>query len=265
MTVPTWRARDVTREIDVVEEVARFRLDEVPFTLPLRRAHDGRAHPRAAPAAPRSRTRSSAPASARPTRRRSCPTDAEPNGIRLPEPMTEEQAVLRTTLLPSLVEAAQRNVGRRERAGRAVRDRPRLSARGRTLPDERVRVGGDRRGRLRAARRGPSRRSTRRCSAPAEFERAVEDPFLHPGKGARNAQTVGSASCIPALAEGAWGAFELELESLVGRAVGRSQYEDVDHASRRSSRTSRSRSPRTSRPASSSAAAREAPCPSCAR
>src|SRR5256714_4071195 len=36
--VPTWRARDVTREIDLVEEVARFRLDEDPFRLPLRQA-----------------------------------------------------------------------------------------------------------------------------------------------------------------------------------------------------------------------------------
>src|SRR5262249_55847974 len=34
VVVPTWRARDVTREIDVVEEVARFRLEDVPFTLP---------------------------------------------------------------------------------------------------------------------------------------------------------------------------------------------------------------------------------------
>ena len=33
MTVPTWRARDVTREADLVEEVARFHLDEVPFTV----------------------------------------------------------------------------------------------------------------------------------------------------------------------------------------------------------------------------------------
>ena len=37
VTVPTWRARDVTREIDVVEEVARFRMEDVPFTYPLRR------------------------------------------------------------------------------------------------------------------------------------------------------------------------------------------------------------------------------------
>ena len=34
VTVPTWRARDVTREIDVVEEVARFRLADVPGRLP---------------------------------------------------------------------------------------------------------------------------------------------------------------------------------------------------------------------------------------
>ena len=40
--VPTWRARDVTREIDLVEEVARFRLDDVPFTLPARRELFGR-------------------------------------------------------------------------------------------------------------------------------------------------------------------------------------------------------------------------------
>src|SRR5919197_1981528 len=32
--VPTWRARDVTREIDLVEEVARFVMEEIPFTLP---------------------------------------------------------------------------------------------------------------------------------------------------------------------------------------------------------------------------------------
>ena len=42
VTVPTWRARDVTREIDLVEEVARIRLDEVPYTLPARREMFGR-------------------------------------------------------------------------------------------------------------------------------------------------------------------------------------------------------------------------------
>jgi phenylalanyl-tRNA synthetase beta chain len=36
--VPTWRMRDVTRPVDLVEEVARFRLEGVPATLPTREA-----------------------------------------------------------------------------------------------------------------------------------------------------------------------------------------------------------------------------------
>src|SRR5262249_48186421 len=40
--VPTWRARDVTREIDLVEEVARFKLSDIPFTLPTRDVTFGR-------------------------------------------------------------------------------------------------------------------------------------------------------------------------------------------------------------------------------
>ena len=38
VTVPTWRARDVTRTVDLVEEVARFRMHDVPATLPTRAA-----------------------------------------------------------------------------------------------------------------------------------------------------------------------------------------------------------------------------------
>ena len=53
VTVPTWRARDVTREIDLVEEVARVVLDRVPRTMPLRRAVAGHLIARPAPAPPR--------------------------------------------------------------------------------------------------------------------------------------------------------------------------------------------------------------------
>ena len=43
VTVPTWRARDVSREVDLIEEVARIHgLEKVPFTLPERRAMFGR-------------------------------------------------------------------------------------------------------------------------------------------------------------------------------------------------------------------------------
>jgi phenylalanyl-tRNA synthetase beta chain len=36
--VPTWRARDVTRPVDLVEEVSRFRIEEIPATLPTKTA-----------------------------------------------------------------------------------------------------------------------------------------------------------------------------------------------------------------------------------
>jgi phenylalanyl-tRNA synthetase beta chain len=36
VTVPTWRARDVTRPVDLVEEVVRFRMQDVPARLPTR-------------------------------------------------------------------------------------------------------------------------------------------------------------------------------------------------------------------------------------
>ena len=42
VVVPTWRARDVTREIDVVEEIARFRLEDVPTRCRARREMFGR-------------------------------------------------------------------------------------------------------------------------------------------------------------------------------------------------------------------------------
>ena len=49
--MPTWRARDVTREIDLVEEVARVHgLERVPFTLPLRQRDVRPAVEAAAPA-----------------------------------------------------------------------------------------------------------------------------------------------------------------------------------------------------------------------
>jgi phenylalanyl-tRNA synthetase beta chain len=106
---PTWRARDVTREVDVIEEVARFVLDDVPFTLPLRRSMVGRLTP-----AQRLRrlvedvlvgcgfseayTWSLVPEA----------TAAE--AVPLEEPLSAEQALLRPALLPSLVEAVESNL-----------------------------------------------------------------------------------------------------------------------------------------------------------
>src|SRR4051794_23782308 len=95
VAVPTWRARDVTREIDVVEEVARFELSDLPETLPLRRHMTGRLTREQAlqrlvedvltgAGLSEAYTPSLVPATWDPARK----------GIALPEPMSEEQAAL---------------------------------------------------------------------------------------------------------------------------------------------------------------------------
>src|SRR5215213_5443895 len=108
VTGPTWRARDVIREIDVVEEVARFRLEKVPFTLTLRRAVFGRL-------SKEQRLRRvvedvlvglgfdeaytwSLQAS-----------DGDPRALRVPEPISAELAVLRTSLVGGLLASARHN------------------------------------------------------------------------------------------------------------------------------------------------------------
>ena len=261
VTVPTWRARDVTREIDVVEEVARFRLDEVPFTLPLRRHMTG-----ALTHAQRLRRRiedalvgAGFSEAYTPTL---VPRTVEPNGIRLPEPMTEEQAVLRTTLLPSLVEAAQRNLAAgNERI--ALFEIARVFQPADKLPDERERLGpGSSRAASRAAK-GAVETIYEAIGATAEFERAAED-FLHPGKAATNGATAGSESSTQRSLEGAWGAFELDLESAGRPSCGRSAVRGRHHLPAREAGPRVRRSPRTSRPASSRRQ-RARRCRSCAR
>jgi phenylalanyl-tRNA synthetase beta chain len=59
----------------------------------------------------------------------------------------------------------------------------------------------------------------------ARIERATES-FLHPGKAARTDEGwVGELH--PTLFEGAWGAFELDLDLVIAAAPGDAQYEDV--------------------------------------
>src|SRR5262249_50892794 len=94
VAAPNRRARDGVREIDVVEEVARFRMDEVPFTLPERRAMFGALTPLqrlsrrvedvlAGLGLVETYTQSLRP------------DDPDPSAWRLPEPISVELAVLR--------------------------------------------------------------------------------------------------------------------------------------------------------------------------
>ena len=223
-TVPTWRARDLTREVDLVEEIARFRLDVVPFTLPVRREMTG------------SLTRTQR------TRRRVEDTlvalglsevytpslvqeDADLSALRLPEPITVELAVLRTELLPSLVEVARRNaeVGN-ERIALFEIARVYLPAGDEELPEERTHVAGIVEGGF-AKAKGVVEALLRTLHADATWSRAQSGLF-HPGKGARTeAGLVGELH--PAVLDGTWGAFELDLGTLVDASREPIAYEDV--------------------------------------
>jgi phenylalanyl-tRNA synthetase beta chain len=107
--VPTWRARDVTREIDVVEEVARFVLDDVPFTLPLRRAMVGRL-------TPEQRLRRTVEdvlvgcGFSEAYTWSLVPEGAAGEPVPLQEALSAEQAVLRPALLPSVAAAVESNL-----------------------------------------------------------------------------------------------------------------------------------------------------------
>ncbi|HET7572951.1 MAG TPA: phenylalanine--tRNA ligase subunit beta [Gaiellaceae bacterium] len=204
--VPTWRARDVTREIDLVEEVARFELDRIPFTLPRRDAMFGRL--------------------SRPQRVRRLvedvlvgagyaetysPTFTAEGDLRLPEPLSSEAAALRARLLPSLLAPARANAdaGARDVAlfevARVYRDV------GAALPEERWHVAGIADGGFAEAKWAVEQIYAALGVEPA-WERAF-DAFLHPGKAAATAEgRLGELH--PALAEGTWGVFELDLDAL---------------------------------------------------
>jgi phenylalanyl-tRNA synthetase beta chain len=222
VTVPTWRARDVNREIDVVEEVARFRLDDVPFTLPLRRHMTGRL----TPAQRLQRIVEDALVGAGFSE--ACtpslvPVGSDPEAIALPEPMTEEQALLRRALFPSLLEAAERNVA----AGNeeiALFEIARVYLPADRLPEERKRLAGVVQGGFVRAK-GAVETVYEAIGAEPSFERTTE-PFLHPGKAARtNEGWLGELH--PARMEGVWGVFELDFDALVEAAADAPQYEDV--------------------------------------
>jgi phenylalanyl-tRNA synthetase beta chain len=204
--VPTWRARDVTREIDLVEEVARFELDRIPFTLPERDVSFGRL--------------------TRWQRLRrlvedvlvGCgyyeaytPSFAADGDVRLPEPLSSEAAALRTGLIEGVVGAARANVAV-DTAGVALFEIARVYRAGGELPNERWHVGGVVEGGFADAKWAVEQLYAA-LKIDATYDRASE-PVLHPGKAARTAHGwVGELH--PRVLEGAWGAFELDLDALI--------------------------------------------------
>ncbi|MCW2963968.1 MAG: phenylalanyl-tRNA synthetase, beta subunit [Actinomycetia bacterium] len=106
---PTWRRRDVPRDIDVVEEVARFRLEHVPATLPVRQemfgrlTHEQRLRRQVEDVLVGAGLYEAYTYSLQ-------ATDPDPNAIELPVPLSSQQRVLRTTLAIGLLGAAQHNI-----------------------------------------------------------------------------------------------------------------------------------------------------------
>jgi phenylalanyl-tRNA synthetase beta chain len=125
VTVPYWRDGDVQREADLIEEVARIHgLDSLPITLPARRRAVGRLTPeqrlrRRLEDALRDRGVSevvaysfTAPEALEKLRLGDVPV------LRIANPLSEDQSLMRPLLLPGLLDAARHN---------AAHGRPRLA------------------------------------------------------------------------------------------------------------------------------------------
>jgi phenylalanyl-tRNA synthetase beta chain len=254
---PPFRRADITREADVVEEVARIDgVDKLPPTLPSRHGASGRL-------------------SRRQTLRRRAVDALTAQGlyevvgwsfappelakklrlehhraVELLNPMSSSEAELRTTLLGSLLDIAARNRSRGARTIRMFELGKAYLPTGEPLPQEPERIA--------ALVSGPVRPSTWRDQAPpiADFfsakgavaavldllrvnwtvERAGE-PFLHPGRAAAimiDGQRAGWVGEIHPLVLADWdlddgvvAAFEVDLDVVLERVPGAAQYADL--------------------------------------
>jgi phenylalanyl-tRNA synthetase beta chain len=222
VVVPTWRNPDVTREIDVVEEVTRFRLDAVPARLPLRQAMFGRL------------------TKMQRIRRQIqdalagfgyseaytwslVPQDVDPSAVMLEEPLSSEQAALRTSLLYGLIGSARRNADAgAEEIALFELAHVYLPTDGQ-LPEERWHVAG-------IVNRGfaGAKGAVEGLYAALNIEPAFvpAEDVAGRGRGARTDEGWVVALHEPEL-PGDWAAFELEVDALVERSPDLVVYEDV--------------------------------------
>ena len=260
VTVPYFRRGDVSREADLIEEVARIDgLDKLPATLPSRHGASGRLTPRQ-----RLRRRAADALTAQGLHeivgwsftgaelfeRLGLHVDA----VELANPMSGDQSLLRTTLVGSLLDAAARNRARGAgtvrlfEAGAVYLED---AARSDGLPGEPYHLG--------AVLIGPVRAATWRDAEPrnADFYAAkgalhglfqtlrtlwtVErpeqpEPFLHPGRSAQilvSGQPAGWLGEIHPLVAERWelsdtiAGFELDLDLVGASAPPIAGYEDL--------------------------------------
>jgi phenylalanyl-tRNA synthetase beta chain len=253
-TVPHHRRDDVTREADVIEEVARIDgVDTLPATLPARPDAGGRLT-----GAQRARRRVEdalvgagglevvgwsfqSPNVA--DRLRLAPDDRRRHTVTVENPMSSEASRLRALLLGSLLDAAALNVARGTRDLHLFESGAVYVDEGGELPDERRHVGVL----MTGAAREPSWRSAQ--PAPADFFAAkgvlaallealrvpwstqpAPEPFLHPGRAAAvhaHGEPLGWLGELHPLVCRAWdleaaAAFELDLDRLAALAAAES-------------------------------------------
>ena len=222
VTTPSWRARDVRRDIDLVEEVGRFRLEEVPAPLPRRQAMFGRlTHFQrlrrlvedvlVGAGFYEAYTYSLQPA------------DPDPNAIELPVPLTSQQRLLRTTLSVGLLGAAAHNVAAGNEDVALFEVAHVYLPAGGAVPDERWHLGGIVRGDLFRAK-GAVEAIFEALHIEPQFERAR----VLPGSplGARVQSGWVAAHGLLEI-EGEWSAFELDLEELFSFVPERILFRDV--------------------------------------
>jgi phenylalanyl-tRNA synthetase beta chain len=245
VTVPHWRRNDVTREVDLVEEVARLHgTDErLPATLPSRRGAVG-----VLSAAQRLRRRAedalvgrglleivgwSFDTPARDDRLRLPPGDPRRRHVVIENPMSADQSVLRTTLLGSLLDVAGHNAARGQDVPGIFECGAVYRATGERLPHEQRALGALVPGDVFAAK-GYLEALLRALRVDATFATAPQ-PFLHPGRSAevRAGETVvGWAGDVHPLVAGAWdladvAAFEIDLDLVLDAVDAVAHYEDL--------------------------------------
>jgi phenylalanyl-tRNA synthetase beta chain len=257
---PAFRRDDVTREADVIEEVARINgLEHVPATLPARRAAIGRLEREQ-----RLRRRAqdlladrglhevlgwSLVAPDVVDRLRLAPDDPRRRALHLENPMSEDQSAMRTTLLAPLLDVAARNVAHGSPDAGYFEVGPVYLGQGDgELPDERERLAVLLTG-------SPGQPSWRSGPPPAADFFAVKgylaalldalrvpwsvapatEPFLHPGRSAAvlvDGRPAGWIGEVHPLVAQDWdieraAAFELDLTSLWEAVPIVATYEDV--------------------------------------
>jgi len=222
VTTPSWRARDVRRDIDLVEEVGRFRLEDVPATLPARQAMFGRlTHFQrlrrlvedvlVGAGYYEAYTYSLQPA------------DPDPNALELPVPLSSQQRLLRTTLAVGLLGAARHNVDAGNDDVVLFEVAHVYLPTGSAVPDERWRLGGIVQGDLFRAK-GAVEAIFEALHVEPRFERARVLPGSPVGA---SVQSGWVAAHGPLELDGEWSAFELDLEELFSLVPERILYRDV--------------------------------------